>query len=741
MKKLTILLLAVMLSFGMKAQLSMYPTYTIGQVKGINADGEADSLGVDCVLEGIVTDINHEASRSPKWLKFAIQDGNEGITVFKIADTLGYRVSLGEQIRVWGAIEQFGGLIEIVPDSIAIVNSNPGTFPDTQTVSMFNDTYESELVRLNNVELVNPADWTISGFGFSVEVTNDVDTFELRIDNESEPFMSSMPAPMGKFDVVGILSQSDNFPYNEGYELYPRFNSDIIPLDYNAEVVINEFLADNDNVNMDQDGEYDDWVELYNPSSMDISLEDYMLSDDGNDLGKFTFPDTSIAAFGYLIIWCDGDINQTGLHADFALSADGEEIYFTDPSGTVVDSIIFGAQKIDTTYGRLPNGTGNFRFTVPTPAAENEPVLPFYQIADVTGNNSDGEPDSADVQCILEGQVISNSFRAGALELFIHDGPDGIGIFSFSETFGYTPTIGDTVRVTGEIGQFNGLTQLYLDDLELISTGNPEPTPDMVSDLDESTEAELVQLDCWWIADADEWDNAGSGFNVPVANEMQDTLTIRIDNEVDLYSMMPPVDTLLSIIGVGSQFDPSVPRFDGYQLLVRSSDDLIKILPPSGADFTVTTTKLEANFTATGVTSPCGVSVEWDFGDGNTGTGFGEQHTYAEEGDYTVCMTVSNLTGSISVCDTITLEDGVGIAENIKSLNVYPNPTNGAITIELPESTNNLQVMSADGKVLIQSVPRNQKQVQLNLGAFDKGYYIIRIEAGQDIYLARVLTQ
>jgi spore coat protein CotH len=90
------------------------------------------------------------------------------------------------------------------------------------------------------------------------------------------------------------------------------------------------------------------------------------LSDDNNDLTQWIFPDTSISAHSYLIVWVDEDPAQTGLHADFKISASGEAIYLSDMNAAVIDDVTFGAQNVDISYGRFPNGTGAFRTMYPT---------------------------------------------------------------------------------------------------------------------------------------------------------------------------------------------------------------------------------------------------------------------------------------------------------------------------------------------------------------------------------------
>ncbi len=138
-----------------------------------------------------------------------------------------------------------------------------------------------------------------------------------------------------------------------------------------GDVVINEFMADNETTVADQDGEYDDWIEFYNNSGDTISLGGYFLSDDASEPDKWFFPDTIIAAGGYLIVWADDDEEQEGLHANFKLSKSGETIILSDQNINILDEVIFGQQKPDTTNGRYPNGTGDFVGMLPTFGAEN----------------------------------------------------------------------------------------------------------------------------------------------------------------------------------------------------------------------------------------------------------------------------------------------------------------------------------------------------------------------------------
>ncbi|MBK7359555.1 MAG: CotH kinase family protein [Saprospiraceae bacterium] len=127
------------------------------------------------------------------------------------------------------------------------------------------------------------------------------------------------------------------------------------------QIVLNEIMASNTKTVADQDGEYDDWIELFNKSNDTVDISNWILTDNSTNLDKFRFPaGTKILPQSYLIIWADEDGKQTGMHANFKLSASGEELYLLDSNATQVDKIIYYEQIQDLSYARNPNGTGNF---------------------------------------------------------------------------------------------------------------------------------------------------------------------------------------------------------------------------------------------------------------------------------------------------------------------------------------------------------------------------------------------
>jgi len=131
-------------------------------------------------------------------------------------------------------------------------------------------------------------------------------------------------------------------------------------------VVINEFMASNSITAVDPDGEFDDWIELYNNSDSDIELNGWYLSDEIDMPDKWTFPAISIAAGEFMIIWADNDEEQGDIHANFKLSASGEDIILSDASLNTIDHVSFGTQTTDISMGRYPDFAGDFCQMLPS---------------------------------------------------------------------------------------------------------------------------------------------------------------------------------------------------------------------------------------------------------------------------------------------------------------------------------------------------------------------------------------
>ena len=137
-------------------------------------------------------------------------------------------------------------------------------------------------------------------------------------------------------------------------------------------VVINEVLSVNDKSQRDPIGDFDDFLELYNPSDKSVNIGKYFISDDKDSLIKCMIPSgTIIPAKGYVMIWLDGEPNQEGIHCNFKLSSKGERIILSNSSFDKLDEIKLKRQYPDISFGRFPDGAKEWRYMNPSGGKSN----------------------------------------------------------------------------------------------------------------------------------------------------------------------------------------------------------------------------------------------------------------------------------------------------------------------------------------------------------------------------------
>ncbi|MEZ4910788.1 MAG: CotH kinase family protein [Saprospiraceae bacterium] len=146
-------------------------------------------------------------------------------------------------------------------------------------------------------------------------------------------------------------------------------NMNMTSTDY---LVINEFMATN-SLFQDTDDDYEDWLEIYNPTTDPIALNGYSLSDDKKDVGKWVFSSMTLFPGQYLIIWLSGkDRISMPVHTNFKLNYEKESVYLFNPMGNLVDSLPIVPQDAGISYGRYMDGQPLWKyFNYPTPGAKN----------------------------------------------------------------------------------------------------------------------------------------------------------------------------------------------------------------------------------------------------------------------------------------------------------------------------------------------------------------------------------
>ncbi len=149
------------------------------------------------------------------------------------------------------------------------------------------------------------------------------------------------------------------------------------PTQGTGQLLINEIVADNKNSFQDPDepGAYDDWFEVFNPGTTAVDMSGMYITDNLSNPTKWKVPNgVTIPARGYLVFLADDNQTAQGpRHTSFSLNADGEALAIYQTNGTtLIDSVTFGVQQEDVSFGRITDGDSGWSIFRPaTPGAAN----------------------------------------------------------------------------------------------------------------------------------------------------------------------------------------------------------------------------------------------------------------------------------------------------------------------------------------------------------------------------------
>lgn len=219
-------------------------------------------------------------------------------------------------------------------------------------------------------------------------------------------------------------------------------------------VVINEFMAKNTSTIQDKDGDFSDWIEIYNTSNSTINLLAYSISDDISDLGKWTFPDINISPKSYLLIFASDKniLDTTELHTNFKISSGGEELFLSNNVEIVIDQTSSINLTDDESYCRVPDG--------------NTVWL-------ITDNSSPGASNDFSNQLIFSNQE---------------------GFYSLPFTLAINSYLGDTIYYTLDGSIPTEDSNIFADSLSIL---NKNTQPNIISEIPTSPEQDLIAYKAW----------------------------------------------------------------------------------------------------------------------------------------------------------------------------------------------------------------------------------------------------
>lgn len=513
---------------------------------------------------------------------------------------------------------------------------------------------------------------------------------------------------------------------------------------------INEVVTENVAGEMDGFFERDDWVEIYNTGGI-TNLAGYYLSDDPLIPNKWLIPNTNagtttVLPNNHIIFWCDRDPEQGENHADFSLNVDGETIMLVAPDGvTIIDQVEIPQLAPDISWGRTCDGCPDFQYfnnvTFDDDNFEIIPTTPLVLINEVMVNNTsywkdlqnEYEPwieifNPQSTQVNLAGAVLelstgenwtipsNNPLRTvllpGGFAYFWLDGEatDGLNHSTFSvsnsnftisikgnngvvlDSFDYTPT--------GE-NQSRGSTT---DGSTSISTFNA-PTPGLSNSIVIIPAPELYINEVLAVNVNDMMDEAGQ--------------------YEDWFEIYNPGPSAINLAGYYISDNPENPRkwqvpfFDAQATTIQANDWMLFWADEDQTQgITHTSFRLNNSSESLRLTTPDGITlvdeISWQGLDADTSYG------RLTDGNPTWVL----FTGTTP--DASNNQGIVSVQEQSEktSLNLYPNPTVGLITLS---EQRNISVYNMSGALI-----DSKTQVsQYDFSPLSAGVYFLRANTGE----------
>src|SRR6185436_735653 len=266
---------------------------------------------------------------------------------------------------------------------------------------------------------------------------------------------------------------------------------------------INEVQADNVTGITNQAGQHTAWVEIYNPTTNIVSLQDLWLANAYSNLAQWPFPtNASIGPGEFKVIFVDGQTNLSSLselHANFALSSGSGSLALSrlyNAQLQVLDFVDYTNVPANYSYGSFPNGQSFDRqtFFATTPGSSNLVVIlpplsyiPYNEVGSVYLQNFDTLPNPGAVSVNSANPVTINSITYSLTNPFGFASPvvpsgnvGGLGISSLAGWYGsgslsskFGATSGD--QTTGGVLSF-GLPNNSNRSLGLLATSSTGST-------------------------------------------------------------------------------------------------------------------------------------------------------------------------------------------------------------------------------------------------------------------------
>ncbi len=129
-------------------------------------------------------------------------------------------------------------------------------------------------------------------------------------------------------------------------------------------LIISEVMAANNSAVPDENGEFHDWLELYNGTGADLNMEGVMLTN-RTDRITFPFPDFVLKAGERVVVFASDSYQldpSLPFHGKFKISSAGDHIYLYDPDMYLIDELATPTMTADTSYAQTSVDEDGVRF-------------------------------------------------------------------------------------------------------------------------------------------------------------------------------------------------------------------------------------------------------------------------------------------------------------------------------------------------------------------------------------------
>jgi len=372
--------------------------------------------------------------------------------------------------------------------------------------------------------------------------------------------------------------------------------------------------------------------------------------------------------------------------------------------------------------------------------------------------NMDYVPDRLGQTVTVEGVVFSPNYQTTNNSFYIHDGTAGTDIFMYGPPL-FTWAYGDMLTITGEVSQYNGMTEIIPADSTgwvFQSSGHPTPNPIVLTLADykanpEMYEGSLVGFVSLNLASGT-WPAMGSSANLSLTDGM-DTVVFRIDSDTDIDGQPEPTWPV-DVLGIGSQFDSSTPPDGGYQIFPRYyvMDFLpAGTIPVELASFTASANKgnVTLDWSTATETNNNGFEIQRSttgefftigFVQGNGTTTEMHEYSYVDRnlnaGSYSYRLKQMDYDGSFAYSSVVNVD--VTAPVQFELAQNYPNPFNPSTTISftIPQSSVvTLKVYNTLGQEVKTLINGNMESgvhsISFDASDLNSGIYFYKLEAGQ----------